>query len=104
MPTGLALLRAQKEERDMLGRWKPDRSDTCIRMYNGVIARLQQQLAKSVRGAERHKELDERDIIESAMSWLSKRGVKTFRRKALIAFFNILRNHWPHRFLQTGQK
>ena len=73
VPTGLALLRAQKEERDMLGRWKPDGSDTYIRMYNGVIARLQQQFAKSARGAERHKELDERDIIESAMSWLSER-------------------------------
>ena len=72
VPTGLALLRAQKEERDMLGRWKPDGSDTYIRMYNGVIARLQQQFAKSARGAERHKELDERDI-ESAMSWLSER-------------------------------
>ena len=73
IPTGLALLRAQKEERDMLGRWKPDGSDTYIRMYNGVIARLQQQFAKSARGAERFKELDERDIIESAMSWLSER-------------------------------
>ena len=72
VPTGLALLRAQKEERDMLGRWKPDGSETYIRMYNGVIARLQQQFAKSARGAERHKELDERDI-ESAMSWLSER-------------------------------
>ena len=73
LPTGLALLRAQREERDMLGRWKPDGSDTYVRMYNGVIARLQLQFAKTARAQERHKILDERDIVESAMSWISER-------------------------------
>ena len=73
LPTGLALLRAQREERDMLGRWKPDGSDTYVRMYNGVIARLQLQFAKTARSPERHKTMDERDIVESAMSWISER-------------------------------
>ena len=57
----------------MLGRWKPDGSDTYVRMYNGVIARLQLQFAKTARAQERHKILDERDIVESAMSWISER-------------------------------
>ena len=73
LPTGLALLRVQREERDMLGRWKPDGSDTYVRMCNGVIARLQLQFAKTARAQERHKILDERDIVESAMSWISER-------------------------------
>ncbi|CAL1173513.1 unnamed protein product [Cladocopium goreaui] len=73
LPTGLALLRTAKEERDMLGRWKPDGSDTYIRMYNGVVARLQQQYAKAVRVDNRTGLLDERDVIESAMSWLTDR-------------------------------
>ena len=73
IPTGLALLRTQKEERDMLGRWKPDGSDTYIRMYNGVIARLQLQFAQAARLEDRTKTLDERDILESAMSWMAER-------------------------------
>lgn len=73
LPTGLSLLGAAKDERDMLGRWKPDGSDTYLRMYNGVIARLQLQFAKVARQDDRTVQLDERDIIESAMSWLSDR-------------------------------
>ena len=73
LPTGLALLRAPKEERDMLGRWKPDGSDTYLRMYNGVVSRLQLQFAKVARTGERSRTLDERDVIESAMSWITDR-------------------------------
>lgn len=73
LPTGLALLRAPRDERDMLGRWKPDGSDTYIRMYNGVIARLQLQFAKASREQDRTLLLDERDIVESATSWLTDR-------------------------------
>ena len=73
LPTGLALLRAPKEERDMLGRWKPDGSDTYLRMYNGVVSRLQLQFAKAARTNERSSTLDERDILESAMSWITDR-------------------------------
>ena len=73
LPTGLALLRASRDERDMLGRWKPDGSDTFIRMYNGVIARLQLQFAKATRREDRTILLDERDIVESATSWMTDR-------------------------------
>eukprot|EP00435_Cladocopium_sp_Y103_P060801 s2357_g22.t1 len=73
VPTGLALLRVHKDERDMLGRWKPDGSDTYIRMYNGVVSRLQHQFAKAIRTPNRTSLLDERDIVESAHSWLVER-------------------------------
>eukprot|EP00435_Cladocopium_sp_Y103_P068303 s951_g31.t1 len=73
LPTGLALLQAPKDERDMLGRWKPDGSDTYLRMYNGVITRLQLRFAKAARMRDRTKILDERDIIESALSWITER-------------------------------
>ena len=73
LPTGLALLRVHKDERDMLGRWKPDGSDTYIRMYNGIVSRLQQQFARALRDGNRTAMLDERDIVESANSWLSDR-------------------------------
>eukprot|EP00435_Cladocopium_sp_Y103_P007225 s1212_g2.t1 len=73
LPTGLALLQAPKEERDMLGRWKPDGSDTYIRMYNGVISRLQLKFARAAKLEDRTKMLDERDVVESAMSWIAER-------------------------------
>ena len=73
LPTGLALLQAPREERDMLGRWKPDGSDTYVRMYNGVISRLQQKFAAAAKKPERTKILDERDIMESVISWLAER-------------------------------
>ena len=73
IPTGLSLLGAPREERDMLGRWKPDGSDTYLRMYNGVIARLQLQFAKTARMRDRSQLLDERDIVESALSWITSR-------------------------------
>ena len=73
LPTGLALLQAPKEERDMLGRWKPDGSDTYVRMYNGVVSRLQLKFAQVARKDDRTKLLDERDVMESVMSWLLER-------------------------------
>eukprot|EP00435_Cladocopium_sp_Y103_P018752 s3632_g4.t1 len=73
LPTGLALLQTPREERDMLGRWKPDGSDTYIRMYNGIISRLQWKFALAARGRDRSRVLDERDVVESAMSWITER-------------------------------
>ena len=73
LPTGLALLRIPKEERDLLGRWKPDGSDTYIRMYSGVVTKLQQQFAKAARDRRRFRILDEQEILESAISWLTDR-------------------------------
>jgi len=73
LPTGLALLRCPREERDLLGRWKPDGSDTYVRMYSGVVTRLQQQFAKAARGKDRFKVLDEQEVIESAISWMTDR-------------------------------
>ena len=57
----------------MLGRWKPDGSDTYLRMYNGVVSRLQLQFARVARTGERSRTLDERDVIESAMPWITDR-------------------------------
>ena len=57
----------------MLGRWKPDGSDTYVRMYNGVVSRLQLKFAQVARKDDRTKLLDERDVMESVMSWLLER-------------------------------
>ena len=74
VPTGLAILGTRKEERDMLGRWRPEGSDAYIRSYGGIVRRLQKKFAKILRSEERSEELDERDIAESAMAWLQERS------------------------------
>ena len=73
IPTGLAILGHPKPERDMLGRWKPEGSDTYIRSYAGVMSRLQRSFAKTLRLEDRSLLLDEHDIIESAQAWIHER-------------------------------
>ena len=62
------LVRAQRESSatrrpssDMLGRWKPEGSDTYIRSYGGRVARLQATFAEAARSRDREGELDEGD-------------------------------------------
>ena len=56
----------------MLGRWKREGSDTYVRMYNGVVTRLQQQFNHAARRNDRFRVLDERDILE-AVAWMTHR-------------------------------
>ena len=73
LPTGLAMLGVSKPDRDLVGRWKPDASDSYVRSYNGLVAKLQQKFATALRKDERSKILDEIDIVESASSWMKAR-------------------------------
>ena len=57
----------------MLGRWKPEGSDTYIRSFAGVMARIQKTFAKTLRLRDRSLLLDEGDIIEGAGGWISER-------------------------------
>ena len=73
VPTGLAIIGSRKEERDMLGRWRPEGSDTYIRAYGGIVKKLQRSLAKVLRMDGRSSLLDETDIVEGATSWYRER-------------------------------
>ena len=74
IPTGLAIVGCAKSERDMLGRWKPEGSDTYIRSYAGVVRRLQDRFARVLRLEDRSSLLDENDIVEGAQAWLQERS------------------------------
>ena len=39
-PTGLSLVEVPPQDKDLLGRWKPERSDTYARTFAGRVARL----------------------------------------------------------------
>ena len=73
LPTGLAMLGVSKPDRDLIGRWKPDASDSYVRSYNGLVAKLQSRYAGVARTKDRAKTLDEIDVVESAQAWLKAR-------------------------------
>eukprot|EP00435_Cladocopium_sp_Y103_P014586 s4203_g3.t1 len=67
------MLGVESTKRDLVGRWKPDASDTYVRSYNGLVAQLQAQYGKALRKPNRFRLLDEVDIAESADAWLRPR-------------------------------
>ena len=73
MPTALAMLGVETSKRDLVGRWKPEASDTYIRSYNGLVAQLQGLYGKAMRKPDRFRILDEIDVAESADAWLRNR-------------------------------
>ena len=90
------LVRAQRESppalasSDMLGRWKPEGSDTYIRSYGGRVARLQATFAEAARSRDREGELDEREIAAGLGSWLLR------TRKLAQSPANMLRRKWAN--------
>lgn len=73
LPTGLAMIGIPKSDRDLVGRWKPDASDSYIRSYDGLVAKLQYKFSSACRQEKRTKILDEIDVAESAQAWLKAR-------------------------------
>ena len=57
LPTGLSLMEVPPQDKDLLGRWKPEGSDTYARTFAGRAARLQALFAKVARGADRYDRL-----------------------------------------------
>ncbi|CAE7469080.1 unnamed protein product, partial [Symbiodinium microadriaticum] len=62
LPTALSLQDIPPHDKDLLGRWKPEGSDTYARSFGGRVARLQALFAEVARGADRYQRLDEREI------------------------------------------
>ena len=73
LPTALAMLGVENKKRDLVGRWKPEASDTYIRSYDGLVAQLQGKCGKAFRKPNRFRIQDEIDIAESAEAWLRYR-------------------------------
>ena len=62
LPTGLSVLETEPADKDILGRWEPEGSDTYARSYGGRVARLQCAFATAARDANHYDILDEREI------------------------------------------
>ena len=73
LPTALATLGVTDSEKDILGRWKPEGSDTYVRSYGGRVARLQARYATAARDDNRYSLLDEREIAANLLDWLQDR-------------------------------
>ena len=64
LPTALAILGVTDSEKDILGWWKPEGSDTYVRSYGGRVARLQAKYAIAAREDNRYQALDERECSQ----------------------------------------
>ena len=73
LPTALAILGVTDSEKDILGRWKPEGSDTYVRSYGGRVSRLQSRYAAAAREDDRYFRLDEREIAANLLDWLQDR-------------------------------
>ena len=60
------MLEAPPSDKDILGRWKPEGSDTYARSYGGRVASLQAVFAEAARSPGHCEVLDEREIAEIA--------------------------------------
>lgn len=70
LPSTLVFLDVEKSKRDMVGRWRPEGSDTYMRTYNGVVAKLQLQCAVALSQSTRYEDLDEDSVVNEAEAWL----------------------------------
>ena len=70
IPTGLSVLEAPPSDKDILGRWKSEGSDTYARSYGGRVARLQAVFAEAARSSKHYEMLDEREIARGFKDWL----------------------------------
>ena len=64
LPAGLSVLGVNGPEKDLLGRWKVEGSDTYARSYGGRVAKLQLKFAVAAHT------LDERKMASSLQDWL----------------------------------
>ena len=70
LPTALSLMDVPPQDKDLLGRWKPEGSDVYARSFGGRVARLQALFAGAAREADRYTRLDEREIAADLVPWL----------------------------------
>ena len=70
IPTGLSVLEAPPSDKDILGRWKNEDSDTYARSYAGRVARLQAVFAEAARSSRHYEMLDEGEIASGLKDWL----------------------------------
>ena len=63
----------QKPERDLLGRWKPEGSDTYVRTYNAAVTRMQSQFAEVIRQGDGYRRFDEGSVLEELKGWWASR-------------------------------
>ena len=61
------------QDKDLLGRWRPEGSDIYARSFGGRVARLQALFAGAAREADRYTRLDEREIAADLVPWLMER-------------------------------
>jgi hypothetical protein len=73
LTTALAVLQHSKDERDLVGRWKPEGSDVYLRTYHAIVGRLQSKVAETMRAVDRFEALQEKEIGKAFKDWTRDR-------------------------------
>ena len=73
LTTALAVLQHSKDERDLVGRWKPEGSDVYVRTYHAIVGRLQATVAEAMRSTNRFEILQEKEIAKAFRDWCTDR-------------------------------
>ena len=71
LPTALSLMEVPPQNKDLLGRWKPEGSDVYARFFGGRVERPG-PLRGGRPGADRYTRLDEREIAADLVPWLGR--------------------------------
>ena len=75
MVSGLAALGVSKAERDPLGRWCAEGSDTYVRSYRGLVRRLVEKYVTAARSGQSFALLDEEDAVFEVRRVFERRGI-----------------------------
>ena len=73
LPTLLDGFGLDKRDRDALGRWRPEGSDTYMRSFSAKIKRIHRYLKSELEKQRLEGGLDDHDVLEAAYDWLRAR-------------------------------
>ena len=73
LPTLLDGFGLDPRDRDALGRWRPEGSNTYMRNFSAKIKRIHRYLKSELEKQRLEGELDDHDVLEAAYDWLRSR-------------------------------
>ncbi|CAE7367520.1 unnamed protein product, partial [Symbiodinium pilosum] len=73
LPTLLDGFGLDPRDRDALGRWRPEGSDTYMRSFSAKFKRIHRYLKSELEKQRLEGELDDHDVLEAAYDWLRAR-------------------------------
>ena len=95
LPTLLDGFGLDPRDRDALGRWRPEGSDTYMRSFSAKIKRIHRYLKSELEKQRLEGELDDHDVLEAAYDWLrSRRSMGDEEARRIVNDFRSALGTW----------